>query len=132
MKKKFNKGELECYACGKPGHFSKDFPERVDRRGKTSSKTVNMVTASNTDGYDNLPIVLSVLQSSSLWIDSGLNVHVCVDVSFLTSYQVAWDSSILMGNVSHASIYGIVMVDLKITLGKIMCATCPYYEQECS
>uniref|UniRef100_A0A453DI94 CCHC-type domain-containing protein n=1 Tax=Aegilops tauschii subsp. strangulata TaxID=200361 RepID=A0A453DI94_AEGTS len=42
-KKKFNKAELECYACGKPGHFSKECPERADRRGKKSSKTVNMV-----------------------------------------------------------------------------------------
>src|SRR3954470_18001969 len=35
-KKKMNrdKSELSCYTCGEPGHFFKDCPERVDRRGK--------------------------------------------------------------------------------------------------
>lgn len=88
-KKKFNKAELECYAYGKPGHFSKECLERANHREKKSSKTFNMVTASNTDGYVNLPIVLSVFQSSSWWIDSGANVHVCANISFFTSYQVA-------------------------------------------
>uniref|UniRef100_A0ACD6A1F3 Uncharacterized protein n=1 Tax=Avena sativa TaxID=4498 RepID=A0ACD6A1F3_AVESA len=50
-KKKTNrdKSELSCYTCGEPGHFFKDCPERADRRGK-KAKTVNVVTASNTDG----------------------------------------------------------------------------------
>ncbi|XP_044319911.1 uncharacterized protein [Triticum aestivum] len=50
VKKKFNKVELECYAYGKPRHFSKECLDCADRKGKTSSKTDNMVTASNTDG----------------------------------------------------------------------------------
>jgi hypothetical protein len=37
-----------------------------------------------------------------------------------TSYQAAWDSSVLMSNGSHASIRGVGTVDLKFTLGKIM------------
>jgi hypothetical protein len=42
------------------------------------------------------------------------------DASLFSSYQVTWDSSVMMGNGSHASIHGVGMVDLKLTLGKIV------------
>jgi hypothetical protein len=37
-----------------------------------------------------------------------------------TSYQTARDSSVLMGNGSHASVHGVGTVDLKFTSGKIV------------
>ena len=118
-KKMLNKSELKCYTCGELGHFSVDCPDRADKKGK-APKHVNVVTASNTDGYGNLPIVLSVFQSPCWWIDTGANVHVCADISMFTSYQVARDSSVLMGNGSHASVRGVGTVDLKFTSGKIV------------
>jgi hypothetical protein len=85
-KKKPNRdmSDLTCFTCGEPDNFSKDCPERADRRGK-EAKNVNVVTASNTDGYGNLFTVLSVFQSPSWWIDTGANVHVCADISMFTS-----------------------------------------------
>jgi hypothetical protein len=86
-KKKPNgdRSDLTCFTCGEPGHFSKDCPDRVDRRGK-KAKTVNVVTAGSTDGYGKLFTILLVFQSPSWWTDTGANVHVCADISMFTSY----------------------------------------------
>ena len=118
-KKKVNKADLVCYTCGEPGHISRECPDRADQKGK-KGKNVNVVTASNTDGYGNLSTVLSVFQSPCWWIDTGANVHVCADISMFTSYQIARDSSVLIGNGSHASVRGVGTVDLKFTSGKIV------------
>ncbi|KAK1630961.1 hypothetical protein QYE76_005276, partial [Lolium multiflorum] len=97
-KKMINKADLSCFTCGETGHFSKDCPERADRKKK--ARQVNTVTASNADGYGNL-------------------------------FTVARDSSVLMGNGSHASVRGVGTVDLKFTSGRCKeRAACPYYEQE--
>jgi hypothetical protein len=73
-----------------------------------------------TSGYNNLPYVFLVFQSTTWWLDSGANVHVCSDVSLLSFYQVTRDSSVIMENGSHASICGVGKVDLKLMSGKIM------------
>jgi hypothetical protein len=112
FKKKKNKAELTCFA--KAGHFAKDCPDRADRRGKKGN--VNIVVASNEEdkGYGNLPFIFSVFQSPSWWLDTGANVHVCSDINLFSSYQGARDSSVLMGNGSHASIHGTGTVDLSL------------------
>jgi hypothetical protein len=52
---------------------------------------VNMVVSEGggTTGYGNfLPTVLSVCSSPEWWIDTGVNIHVCADISMFSSYQV--------------------------------------------
>jgi hypothetical protein len=86
-------------------------------------KTLNMVVSSSgggTSGYGNLPYVLSVFQFTTWWLDSGANVHVCFDASLFSSYQVARDSSVLIGNESHAPVRGVGTIHLKLTSGKIV------------
>jgi hypothetical protein len=123
--KKTTNAKGACITCGDGGHFARDYPNHADRKEKASngsgSKNVNTVTASNTgDGYGNLPIVFLVFQSTSWWLDTGANVHVCADISMYSSYQVTRRSSVLMGNGSHTSVHGVGTVDLKFTSGKIM------------
>jgi hypothetical protein len=45
---------------------------------------------------------------------------VCSNAPLFSSYQVARDSSVLMGNGSHASVRGVGMINLKLTSGKIV------------
>ena len=53
-------------------------------------------------------------------MDSGSNIHVCVDVSLFTSYQVGGIRPLLMRNGSHARVLGVGSVVLKFTLAKTM------------
>jgi hypothetical protein len=51
-------------------------------------------------------------------MDSDANIHVCVDASMFSSYQVGRSGALLMGNGSHAHVLGVGMVILKFTSGK--------------
>ncbi|KAK1695256.1 hypothetical protein QYE76_011953 [Lolium multiflorum] len=102
-KKMINKTDLSCFTCGETGHFSKVCSEREECKEK--ARQVNTVTDSNADGYGNPFTVLSVAQ----------------------------DSSVLMGNGSHASVRGVGTVDrssLREDRAAEERAACPYYEQE--
>jgi hypothetical protein len=109
--------------CESPDHWVTKCLNRKGRKPQYEQKTLNMVVSSSgggTSGYDNLPFVLSVFQFITWWLDSGANVHMCSDASLFSSYQVTRDSSVLMGNGSHASVHGVSTVDLKLTSGKIV------------
>jgi hypothetical protein len=89
--------------------------------GRAIKKSANMVIGETTETskYDNiLPTVLSVYHSPKWWIDTGANIHVCVDISLFLSYQVRWTGSLLMGNGSHACVLGVGTINLKLTWGK--------------
>jgi hypothetical protein len=79
------------FVCGSPDHWAKKCPNRKVRKPQPKQKTVNMVVSSSgggTSGYGNLSSVLSVFQSTSWWLDTGANVHVCSNASLLSSNQV--------------------------------------------
>jgi hypothetical protein len=109
--------------CGSLNHWAKKCPNHKGRTSQPEQKTANMVVSrfgDETSGYGNLPYVLSVFQSITWWLDSSANIHVCSDVSLFSSYQVGRDSFVMMGNGSHTSVHCVGMVDIKLTLGKIM------------
>jgi hypothetical protein len=91
--------------------------------GRVIKKSTNMIIGeiTETSRYGNiLPTVLSVCHSPEWWIDTGANIHVCVDISLFSSYQARGVGSLLMGNGSHARVLGVGMVNLKLTSGKTM------------
>jgi hypothetical protein len=49
-----------------------------------------------------------------------VQTFICILMTMFSSYQVTRDSSGMMENMSHASVHGIDMVDLKLTLKKIV------------
>jgi hypothetical protein len=123
MKKKKNKEDESCFVCESLDHWAKKCPNYKGRKPQPKQKIANMVVSiseDGTSGYGNLPYALSVFQSTTWWLDSGANVYVCYDASLFSSYQVTRDSSVMMGNGSHASVHGVGMVDLKLTSGKIV------------
>jgi hypothetical protein len=65
-------------------------------------------------------VIYPMFQSTTWWLHSGANVHVCSDTLLFSSYQVTQDSLVMMGNGSHASGHSVGMVDLKLTSGKIV------------
>jgi hypothetical protein len=123
FKKKKKKKDEGCFMCRSLDHWVKKCPNHKGRKSQPEQKTANMVVSSSgdgTSGYGNVSYVILVFQSSTWWIDSGVNVHMCSDASLFSSYQVARDSSVMMGNGSHASVRGVDMVDLKLTSRKIV------------
>jgi hypothetical protein len=76
-------------------------------------------TEEGTSGYGNhLRTVLSGCNSSEWWMDSGANIHVCVDVSLFASYHVGRTGALLMGNGSRVHVLGAGTFNLKFTSGK--------------
>jgi hypothetical protein len=80
-----------------------------------------MVTMGNTeDGYGNLSTVVSVIQSTSWWLDMGNKCsRVC---SYIYVFYLPGRPGFFHfdGEWSHTSVHGVNIVDLKFTLGKIM------------
>jgi hypothetical protein len=113
-----------CHVCGDTGHWAPSCPNRFDKRHGKSGKTANVVISDakmKYSGYGIFPTILLICHSPNWWIDTGANVHVYLDISMFSSYQVTWTSSMLMGNGSHATIHGFGTIDLKFTLGKTVC-----------
>jgi hypothetical protein len=122
--KRKNKG-AGCLVCGSSDHWAITCPGHKFKQEKKPSqekKTTNMIvseTVEGTLGYGNLlPTILSVCQSPEWWTDTGANMHVCANIYLFSSYQCKGARALLMGNGSHACVFGVSIVILKFTSGK--------------
>jgi hypothetical protein len=114
-KKKSKEGQC-CFMCGSTDHWAKKCPHRKGRKPPPEQKTANKITmaGAETSGYNSLLSIFSVFQSNSWWLDTGANVHMCSDATLFSPYQTVRDSTVMMGNGSHATVPGIGTVDLKL------------------
>jgi hypothetical protein len=109
-----NKGKGGCFFYGSDQHWARECPDRKFTQDKKSANVVTTETGDGISRYGNsLPFVLSVCNSPEWWMDSGSNIHVCVDVSLFFSYQVRRSDALLMGNGSRAHVLGVGTVILK-------------------
>jgi hypothetical protein len=93
-------------------------PSKFVKEKKSTNMVINE-TGGGTSRYGNpLPYVLSVYNSPKWWMDSGANIHVCVDISLFAFVQVGRTAALLMENGSCAHVHGVDSVILKLTLGK--------------
>ena len=119
LQKKNKKKGGGCFVCGSDEHWASACLDRKYKQEKKSANVMISETRGGTSGYGNpLLFILSVCLSPEWWIDSEFNIHVCDDVSLFTSYQAGRTGALLMGNGSHARVFGAGTVVLKFTSGK--------------
>jgi hypothetical protein len=53
-------------------------------------------------------------------MDSGANIHVCVDISLFAPFQVGRTKALLMGNKLRVHVHGVGSVILNLTSGKMV------------
>jgi hypothetical protein len=113
-----NKDKENYFTYGKTGHYARECPNAKWK--PPANKSTNIIeTEAGTPRYGNLlPTAFLVCHSPDWWHDTGTNIHVCVDVSLFSFYQVGRVSSLLMENGARAAVRGVGTVNLKLTSGK--------------
>jgi hypothetical protein len=84
-----NMDEVVCFVCGENEHFIK-CRNRKDKKNQPGQKSANVTIGDpRGSGYDNLSYIFSICQSNDWWIDTRVNIHVCIDISIFSSYEKA-------------------------------------------
>ncbi|GJX71079.1 zinc finger, CCHC-type containing protein [Tanacetum coccineum] len=101
------KPKLECWKCGKTGHFKRDC--------RSGNKKNANAGGSGKGSKDHSQVQVDAI---AWWIDSGAVTHVCKDRCWFKTYEPVEDRYVLyMGNDHFAPVYGKGSVVLEFRFG---------------
>ncbi|GJX71831.1 zinc finger, CCHC-type containing protein [Tanacetum coccineum] len=107
------KPKLECWKCGKTGHFKRDY-----RSGNKKNANASGSGKGSKDRSQDQAFYVQV-DAIAWWIDSGATTHVCKDRCWFKTYEPVEDGSVLyMGDDHFAPVHGKGSVVLEFSSGK--------------
>ncbi|GJU60053.1 zinc finger, CCHC-type containing protein [Tanacetum coccineum] len=130
------KPKLECWKCGKTGHFKRDCRSGKKNNANAGGSGKGSKDQSQDQGQNLVNIWNSFVKYSvsliseafyvqvdaiAWWIDSGATTHVCKDRCWFKTFEPVEDGSVLyMGDEHFAPIHGKGSVALEFSSGKIV------------
>nr|GEX58348.1 zinc finger, CCHC-type [Tanacetum cinerariifolium] len=130
------KPKLECWECGKIGHFKKDWRSGKKNNANAGGSGKGSKDQSQDQGQNLVTIWNSFMKFSvsliseafyvqvdaiAWWIDSGATTHVCKDRCWFKTYEPVEDGFVLyMGDDHFAPVYGKGSMALEFSSGKII------------
>ncbi|GJU92348.1 zinc finger, CCHC-type containing protein [Tanacetum coccineum] len=125
---------LECWKCGKTGHFKRDCRSGNKKNANAGGSGKGSKDHSQDQGQNLVPVwnrfvkySVSLISKAfyvqvdaiAWWIDSGATTHVCKDRCWFKTYEPVEDGSVLyMGNDHFAPVHGKGSVVLESSSGK--------------
>nr|GEV04078.1 zinc finger, CCHC-type [Tanacetum cinerariifolium] len=106
------KPKLECWKCGKTGHFKRDCRSGKKNNANACGSGKGSKDQSQDQGQN-------LVDAITWWIDSGATTHVCKDRCWFKTYEPVKDGSVLyMGDDHFAPVHGKGSVALEFSSGK--------------
>nr|GEV32974.1 zinc finger, CCHC-type [Tanacetum cinerariifolium] len=128
------KPKLECWKCGKTGHFKMDFRSGNRKNANAGGSRKGSKDHYQDQGQNLVPVWNRFVKFSvsliceafyvqvdaiGWWIDSGATTHVCKDRCWFKTYEPVEDKSVLyMGDDHFAPVHGKESVVLEFSSGK--------------
>ncbi|GJX53062.1 zinc finger, CCHC-type containing protein [Tanacetum coccineum] len=102
------KPKLECWKCGKTGHFKRDCRSGKKNNANAGGSGKGSKDQSQDQGQN-------LVDAIAWWIDSGATTHVCKDRCWFKTFEPVEDGSVLyMGDEHFAPIHGKGSVALEL------------------
>ncbi|GKE14217.1 zinc finger, CCHC-type containing protein, partial [Tanacetum coccineum] len=106
------KPKLECWKCGKTGHFKRDCHSGNKKNANAGGSGKGSKDQSQDQGQN-------LVDAIAWWIDSGATTHVCKDRCWFKTYESVEDESVLyMGDDHFAPVHRKGSVVLEFNSGK--------------
>ncbi|GKE09070.1 zinc finger, CCHC-type containing protein, partial [Tanacetum coccineum] len=94
------KPKLECWKCGKTGHFKRDCQSGNKKNANADGSRKGSKDHSQDQGQN-------LVDAIAWWIDSGATTHICKDRCWFKTYEPVEDRSVLyMGDDHFTPVHG--------------------------